>query len=183
MWIDFLLHNSFLNIFIKISFILWFSQKPWKVDRIIILHIQVSYSSKRFSDVSGDTETLKNGGPNTQPSEAVHSRKFQGPFRNLENKLGVNNRPRPILSLQLQLPVKIRKIEFLMYSLLRLGRAKFTFVSFGQEIALQGRGHLKINLTAPPEAGHVCRAFLLASSSPHSNSLATSYSSTCICGL
>lgn len=31
--------------------------------------------------------------PHTQPGEAVHGRKLQGPFRNLENKLGVNNLP------------------------------------------------------------------------------------------
>lgn len=98
--------------------------------------------------------------PHTQPGEAVHGRKLQGTFRNLETKLGVNNHPEPALSLQLQLPVKIRKFKFLIRSLLRL-------VSFGQESALQGGSCLKVNLTHcwKPQL-HVQPLLLPAFSSP-----------------
>lgn len=68
--------------------------------------------------------------------------------------------PEPALSLQLQLPVKIRKFKFLICSLLRL-------VSFGQESALQGGSRLKVNLTHcwKPQL-HVQPLLLPAFSSP-----------------
>lgn len=92
----------------------------------------------------------------TLNSESVCHRKLQGTFRNLENKLGVNKHPLANIITSVTVTCKDQKNQISDQYLPKPGRTKFTFVSFGQEIARQGRGHLKINLTAPLQVAVTC---------------------------
>lgn len=119
----------------------------------------------QFQEVQGcfqDTDTLQPGDPHLILSlvKQFMAESFRGHLGIWRPNQVSTITPEPALSLQLQLPVKIRKFKFLIRSLLRL-------VSFGQESALQGGSCLKVNLTHcwKPQL-HVQPLLLPAFSSP-----------------